>query len=147
MAEFTSSSRVHTPALDAIQQLSVPLNDHKEPLTRLWNGLLTVLIALVAEFLIAGLSLALDQGKSDFPPSILAMMIVFLAIYLCGLIIPGVENFYRKHLLSPVSIFHLSPSHKQAVLYTDFRIGRPSKPPHVNWLHSAFCHDLPQPGC
>lgn len=76
---------------------------HMETLMRLWHGCLAVVIALFAQLLIAGIQRPLAERNVDFPPSILAMAVVFLFFQLCGCVISGVDCFYQKHLKPTVS--------------------------------------------
>lgn len=70
---------------------------------KLCDGLLAVLIALVAQLLMTGVQYGLNKGGVDFPASILAMAGVFVVFSLAGCIVPGVEQFYRRRLKRAVS--------------------------------------------
>ncbi len=60
-------------------------------------------MAFVAQLLIVGIQLGLDQEGSDFPAPILAMVVVFLVFSITGCAITGLEDFYRKRLKRAVS--------------------------------------------
>jgi len=75
-----------------------------ETLSRLWNGLVAAVIALVAQLLIAGIQWVLDGKGVDLPASILAMGVVFLLFQGSGCVVSGVDSFYKKHLQSPVGL-------------------------------------------
>jgi hypothetical protein len=75
----------------------------RELLGRLQDGLVAVLIAFLAQLLIAGIQLGLDHEESDFPAPILAMAGVFLVFATSGCVIPGLEEFYKKRLKPAVS--------------------------------------------
>jgi hypothetical protein len=72
-------------------------------LERLRDGAIAVVIALVAQLLIAAIQLGLDQEKSEFPAPILAMAAVFLFFTICGCVAPGLEELYNKRLRRAVS--------------------------------------------
>jgi hypothetical protein len=55
-------------------------------------------MAFVAQLLIAGIQLGLDQETSDFPAPILAMVVVFMVFSISGCAIPGLEDFYKAWL-------------------------------------------------
>ncbi|KAK0711929.1 hypothetical protein B0H67DRAFT_492063 [Lasiosphaeris hirsuta] len=71
----------------------------------LWTGLVAVIIALLAQLLIAGIQYLLNKNV-DFPPSILAMAVVFSVFLACGRILPGVELFYMRHLRQPADLLN-----------------------------------------
>lgn len=78
-------------------------SQHAKLRARIQDGFIAVVIALLAQLLIAGIQLGLDQESSDFPAPILAMAAVFLAFSVGGVIIPGLEEFYIQRLKRPVS--------------------------------------------
>jgi hypothetical protein len=67
-------------------------------LERLRDGLVAVFVGFIAQLLIAGIQLGLNQEKSEFPAPILAMVGVFLLFSGTGCALPGLEDFYRKRL-------------------------------------------------
>ena len=75
-----------------------------ETLSRLRNGLVAAVIALVAQLLIAGIQWVLNGKGVDLPASILAMGVVFLLFQGSGCVVSGIDSFYMKHLQSPVSL-------------------------------------------
>lgn len=76
---------------------------HSEPVSRLVNGSVALVLAFLAQFLIAGIEYLLGDSSVDFPPSILAMALVFMLFSVCGCILPGTEALYRKRLRCAVS--------------------------------------------
>lgn len=76
---------------------------------KLQDGVVAVFLAFAAQLLIAGIQHGLDQEKTDFPAPILAMAAVFLAFSIAGIILPGVEDFYRKRLKRAVSTLSIAP--------------------------------------
>ncbi|KAL2134658.1 hypothetical protein VTI74DRAFT_11236 [Chaetomium olivicolor] len=60
--------------------------------------MLAVFIAFAAQLLIAGIQHGLNREGVDFPAPILAMATVFLVFSMAGVVLPGVEDFYRKRL-------------------------------------------------
>lgn len=67
------------------------------------NGLIAILMAAVAQFLIAGIERLLGSSSAEFPASILAMAVVFCLVWTSGLLVSGVDDFYNKHLRCAVS--------------------------------------------
>lgn len=72
--------------------------------TQLWDGVVATLLICMAQLLIAGIDLMLDNHSVDFPPSILAMVAVFAVLSACGCVMPRLEEFYQKHLSRAVSV-------------------------------------------
>jgi hypothetical protein len=105
---MASPPAVHAP-LPLTTQLGATALSYPEcppslgKLAKLWDALIALFIAFVAQLLIAGIQCALGGGKVDFPASILAMAAVFVVFSVSGCILPGVEDFYRKHLKRAVS--------------------------------------------
>jgi hypothetical protein len=99
----SSSLPVHSSPSTGIGATQPASQQRRELLDRLRDGLVAILIAFLAQLLIAGIQLGLDQEKSDFPAPILAMAAVFLVFAICGCAIPGLEEFYRKRLKPAVS--------------------------------------------
>ncbi|EAA33801.2 hypothetical protein NCU08555 [Neurospora crassa OR74A] len=66
--------------------------------TQLWDGVVATLLICMAQLAIAGIDLMLDNHSVDFPPSILAMVAVFVVLSACGCVLPRLEEFYQKHL-------------------------------------------------
>ncbi|KAK3357980.1 hypothetical protein B0T25DRAFT_622561 [Lasiosphaeria hispida] len=90
----------------AVNRQTLPRSPFLQMRTRLWNGLVAVVIALLAQLLIAGIQYLLSEKNVDFPPSILAMAIVFSVFLVCGRILPGVELFYQRHLRQPADLLN-----------------------------------------
>jgi hypothetical protein len=74
------------------------------PEWRLRDGLIAVVMALVAQLLTAAFQVALDRDNSDFPAPILAMAAVFLLFWMLEQIVGGVDEWYSKYLESAVSV-------------------------------------------
>ena len=87
--------------------LNGPPSSARQPsiklLTRLWDGMVALLLASVAQFLIAGIERLLEDNSAEFPASILAMAFVFCSIWISGLLVSGVDEFYERHLRCAVS--------------------------------------------
>ena len=83
--------------------LLLPPQSHREARRRISDGLVAVLIATVAQLLLAGIQYVLDERGVDFPPSIVAMTGIFIVFSVSGYFISGVEDFYRKRLRRAVS--------------------------------------------
>ena len=60
-------------------------------------------LGLLAQLLMVGLELALEQSAFPFPSSILAMFLLFMFVLALGSIWGGFEDFYVNHLRQPVS--------------------------------------------
>ncbi|KAH6624095.1 hypothetical protein B0J18DRAFT_427243 [Chaetomium sp. MPI-SDFR-AT-0129] len=73
---------------------------------RIQDGFIAVVIALLAQLLIAGIQFGLNQESSDFPAPILAMAVVFLVFSFGGVVIPGLEEFYAKRLKRPTELLN-----------------------------------------
>jgi hypothetical protein len=99
---------VHSTPSTGIGATRPASQERRELLDKLQHGVVAVLIAFLAQLLIAGIQLGLDQERSGFPAPILAMAAVFLVFAICGCTIPGLEEFYRKRLKPAVS--GLSPN-------------------------------------
>lgn len=87
-------------------QSSSPLlqpQPYRETRRRIFDGLVAVVIASVAQLLLVGIQYVLDERGVDFPPSIVAMTGVFILFSVSGYFISGVEDFYRKRLKRAVS--------------------------------------------
>jgi hypothetical protein len=76
---------------------------YAQALARLWDGVLVLVICLVAQLLIAGIEDGLDELQCPFPPAILAMLAVFAVMSTLGCAWKELEPFYDKHLRSAVS--------------------------------------------
>ncbi|KAK5659638.1 hypothetical protein OQA88_845 [Cercophora sp. LCS_1] len=77
-----------------------------ETVTKLRDGFVAVLIGLFAQLLLAGIQSLLNRNDVDFPPSVLAMVLVFVTFLLCGCFLPGVDGFYKKQLLPAANLMN-----------------------------------------
>lgn len=100
---MSSSSPVHSSPSTSVGATQPAFQDRREARERLQDGLTAVFIAFLAQLLIGGIQLGLDQGKSDFPAPILAMAGMFLVFAIGGCAIPELEQFYKKRLRRAVS--------------------------------------------
>ena len=75
------------------------LKGHKQ----IWDGVVATVIVLIAQLIIAAIDLMLDNHSVDFPPSILAMVAVFVVLSAMGCVVPRLEEFYQNHLSRAVS--------------------------------------------
>lgn len=110
-SELDSAGPVESPPVllrPPVSSTPTMLPAHADMVSRLWNGFVAVVIALVAQLLLAGIHSLLDSSEVDFPPTILAMTGVFVLLSVCGCIMPGVDSFYRKHLQGAVSLLCLA---------------------------------------
>lgn len=89
-------------AVGAADGPSLAHGSHLNALIRFKDGIIAVVIAFLAQLLIAGIQYLL-HGAVDFPPSILAMAGVFVALSMAGWVIPGIEEFYQKRIKRAVS--------------------------------------------
>ena len=80
-----------------------PRSSAAKLLTTLWNGILALLLAAAAQFIIAGIERILEDNSAEFPAPILAMAVVFCLIWISGLLVSGVDEFYERHLRCAVS--------------------------------------------
>ncbi|KAK3322816.1 hypothetical protein B0H66DRAFT_602244 [Apodospora peruviana] len=67
-------------------------------LAKFWDGVIAMLLAILAQLLIAGIERLLGPRSGEFPPSILAMTAVFGFISIMSLLVSGVEDFYHRYL-------------------------------------------------
>ncbi|KAM7206147.1 hypothetical protein V8F20_002929 [Naviculisporaceae sp. PSN 640] len=79
-------------------QPSLPRRVFSDLSPRIWNGLIAILMAMVAQFLVAGIECLLGDSSTEFPASILAMAFLFCLIWTVGLLVSGVDGFYERHL-------------------------------------------------
>ncbi|KAK3334566.1 hypothetical protein B0H65DRAFT_76528 [Neurospora tetraspora] len=86
------------PLSTATRQRYARLRHHLNKQTQPWDGVVATLLVIVAQLLIAGIDFMLDNHSVDFPPSILAMVALFVVLSACGCVIPRLEEFYQKHL-------------------------------------------------
>lgn len=110
------------PLSTATRQRYARLRHHLNKQTQPWDGVVATLLVIVAQLLIAGIDFMLDNHSVDFPPSILAMVALFVVLSACGCVIPRLEEFYQKHLSRAVSVL---PRHELAerfgLPHTDMR--------------------------
>ncbi|KAK3399453.1 hypothetical protein B0T20DRAFT_198917 [Sordaria brevicollis] len=66
--------------------------------TQPWDGVVASLLVLLAQLIIAGIDLMLDDHSVDFPPSILAMVSVFVIVSAMGCVVARMEGWYQKYL-------------------------------------------------
>ncbi|GAB1319961.1 hypothetical protein MFIFM68171_10171 [Madurella fahalii] len=85
-----------TTAVGATTRSSPVYRIRLHALAKLKDGIPAVLIAFLAQLLIAGIQCMLHEV--NFPPSILAMAGVFVALSVLGWMITGVEDFYQKRI-------------------------------------------------
>lgn len=71
---------------------------------QLWDGVVASLLVLIAQLVIAGIDLMLDDHAVDFPPSILAMVAVFIIVSAMGCVIARLEGWYQSKLSRAVSV-------------------------------------------
>lgn len=105
------------------------------------DGLLAVLIALLAQLIIAGIQHGLDEEGIDFPASILAMAGVFAMLSVFGWVIPGMEVFYRQRLKRAVRMTGNKLAMGPMEVLT--KSGGSAKPPHVHRIYRTLHHDIP----
>ncbi|KAK3953896.1 hypothetical protein QBC32DRAFT_386306 [Pseudoneurospora amorphoporcata] len=86
------------PISTPTRQRYASLRDNLKNQTQLWDGVVATLLVLVAQLLIAGIDLMLDDHGVDFPPSILAMGAVFVVTSAVGCLVPGLERIYQRRL-------------------------------------------------
>ncbi|KAK4223639.1 hypothetical protein QBC38DRAFT_447160 [Podospora fimiseda] len=71
---------------------------YRSTLRRISDGIIAIIIAFIAQLLLAGIQFVLSDRGVDFPPSVVAMTGIFLVFSVCGYFFPGVEDFYQKRL-------------------------------------------------
>jgi hypothetical protein len=98
-----ASLPVCSPPATSFGSATPPAREGSCLLQRLLDGVIALVMALVAQLLIAAIQLGLDQENSDFPAPIVAMAAVFLVFSVCGCAVPGLEDFYKKRLRRAVS--------------------------------------------
>ena len=110
---MASRPAVHSPPTTDLGDTTLPSSTECRPsqklLARFWDGVVAIIIALVAQLLIVGIQCALGGESVDFPASILAMAAVFVVFSVSECVLPGVEDFYRKRLKRAVSVHLLLP--------------------------------------
>ncbi|KAA8628287.1 hypothetical protein SMACR_08819 [Sordaria macrospora] len=104
------SSVTASPTLPPITAMYIPplstktrqryarLRDYVKGQTTIWDGIVATVLVLVAQLLIAGIDLMLDDHSVDFPPSILAMGALFVVTLAIGCVVPGLEGIYQRRL-------------------------------------------------
>ncbi|KAK1782620.1 hypothetical protein QBC45DRAFT_367520 [Copromyces sp. CBS 386.78] len=94
------------PISTPTRQRYARLRDNLKNQTQLWDGVVATLLVLVAQLLIAGIDLMLDDHSVDFPPSILAMGAVFVVTSAVGCLVPGLEGIYQRRLSRPTNLLN-----------------------------------------
>ena len=86
------------PLSTKTRQRYARLRDYVKGQTTIWDGIVATVLVLVAQLLIAGIDLMLDDHSVDFPPSILAMGALFVVTSAVGCVVPGLEGIYQRRL-------------------------------------------------
>lgn len=79
----------------------------KDRRQKMWQGVCgivsLVVIYLISELLIWGLSRALAPAKLEFFSSVFGMLLVFVIMMIACAVLPNLDGFYKKHIRSKVS--------------------------------------------
>ncbi|KAK4196046.1 hypothetical protein QBC40DRAFT_13939 [Triangularia verruculosa] len=102
----TDSARLLSPPPPP-RSYSQPPRPYQELLSRICDGGIAAGIALMAQFLMAGIQLVLNMNSNvEFPPSVVAMAAIFGLFCACGCIFPGTEEFYQSRLKRPADLLN-----------------------------------------
>ncbi|KAJ4159410.1 uncharacterized protein LMH87_008312 [Akanthomyces muscarius] len=82
----------------------------KDRRQKMWQGVCgifsLVVIYLISELLIWGLSRALAPAKLDFFSSVFGMLLVFVIMMIACAVLPNLDGFYKKHIRSKVDFIN-----------------------------------------
>jgi hypothetical protein len=95
-----------------------------------------------------GLEMAMIDSAFPLPPSILAMLLIFVVLVITGWIWKGLDQFYARYIRAPVrlpipyqSLRRLPSLYRRLMAFA----GRSSQPTHVYWVFRTDRPSLSEP--
>ncbi len=90
--------------IDMEDNRQILLKDRRQ---KMWQGVCgivsLVVIYLISELVIWGLSRALAPAQLEFFSSVFGMLLVFVIMMIACAVLPNLDGFYKKHIRSKVS--------------------------------------------